>query len=172
MISRTVLPSFLAILKWPSAAWEPWVSSVIEMLSGLSFPQLPDLGRKPERVIIFIQTDSKRSENSYQHYNKIQTGPHTCKVFVQAKSYPFKKHFYCEQNCKHEIDNLQNEFKLLVVLKVDIFKAKWKAVNRNILLLYSDKLNFESHLDAKMSNRTVHSKKGLSTMSWTTDRKK
>ena len=72
---------------------------------------------------------------SYQHYNEIQTGPHTGKVLVEAKSYPFEKHFHREQNCEHEIDNLQNEFELLIVLKVDIFEAERKAGNVNILIL-------------------------------------
>ena len=135
------------------------------MLSGLSFPQLPDLGRKPERVIIYIQTDSKRARShSYQNYNKIQTCPHTRKVFVQPESYPFKKHFYCEQNCEHEIDNLQNEFKLLIVLKVDIFEAEGKAEMRTTFE-HRRTDTLIQNLDAKMSNRTVHSKKGLSTMS-------
>ena len=125
---------------------ELFLKSFLELFLKLSLKLCKDLlclinkdrqSEIPTLCLLELLLEQKQScsKQSYQHYNEIQTCPHACKVFVQAKSYPFKKHFHCEQNCEHEIDNLQNEFELLIVLKVDIFEAERKAGNVNILIL-------------------------------------
>ena len=103
---------------------------------------------------------------AYNNDNKVQASPNTWKISIETECNPFEKHLHCKQYSKHQVDNFQDKLQFFVVLQVNIFKAEGKAETVKLNYL-NEKKNI--HLEAKISNNIVHSKKGLSTMSWMMD---
>ena len=66
---------------------------------------------------------------TYNDNDEVKASPDASKVSPEAKSDPLEEHLDGEKDGKDKVDNLEDEFQLLIVLKVDIFKAEGQTAN-------------------------------------------
>ena len=66
---------------------------------------------------------------TYNDNDEVKASPDASKVSPEAKGDPLEKHLDGEEDGKDEVDDLQDEFQLLIVLQVDIFKAEGQTAN-------------------------------------------
>ena len=66
---------------------------------------------------------------TYNDNDEVKASPDTSEVSPEAKGDPLEEHLDGEEDGKDEVDNLEDEFQLLIVLQVDIFKAEGQTAN-------------------------------------------
>ena len=66
---------------------------------------------------------------THDHDDEVEAGPDAAKVAPESESDPLEKHLDGEEDGEDKVDNLQDEFQLLIVLEVDIFKAEGQTAN-------------------------------------------
>ena len=66
---------------------------------------------------------------TYNDNDEVKASPDTPKVSPEAKGDPLEEHLDGEEDGKDEVDDLEDEFQLLIVLQVDIFKAEGQTAN-------------------------------------------
>ena len=66
---------------------------------------------------------------TYNDNDEVKASPDTSEVSPEAKGDPLEEHLDGEEDGKDEVDDLEDEFQLLIVLQVDIFKAEGQTAN-------------------------------------------
>ena len=66
---------------------------------------------------------------THDHDDEVEASPDAAKVAPESESDPLEKHLDGEEDGEDKVDNLQDEFQLLIVLEVDIFKAEGQTAN-------------------------------------------
>ena len=66
---------------------------------------------------------------TYNDNDEVKASPDTSEVSPEAKGDPLEEHLDGEEDGKDEVDDLEDEFQLLIVLQVDIFKAERQTAN-------------------------------------------
>ena len=66
---------------------------------------------------------------TYNDNDEVKASPDTSEVSPEAKCDPLEEHLDGEEDGKDEVDDLEDEFQLLIVLQVDIFKAEGQTAN-------------------------------------------
>lgn len=63
-------------------------------------------------------------KNTHKNNDEVQNGPKTGEVAPKPERYPFEKHFNGEQRAEPKVGPVENVFEGLVVVQIDVFKAK------------------------------------------------
>ena len=66
---------------------------------------------------------------THDYDDEVEASPDAAKVAPESESDPLEKHLDGEEDGEDKVDNLQDEFQLLIVLEVDIFKAEGQTAN-------------------------------------------
>ena len=73
--------------------------------------------------------NNRQQTSTYNDNDEVEASPDASKVSPETKCDPLEKHLDCEEDGKDKVDNLEDEFQLLIVLQVDIFKAERQTAN-------------------------------------------
>ena len=80
-------------------------------------------------AVASICQNNRQQTSTYNDNDEVEASPDASKVSPETKCDPLEKHLDCEEDGKDKVDNLEDEFQLLIVLQVDIFKAEGQTAN-------------------------------------------
>ena len=80
-------------------------------------------------AVASICQNNRQQTSTYNDNDEVEASPDASKVSPETKCDPLEKHLDCEEDGKDKVDNLEDEFQLLIVLQVDIFKAERQTAN-------------------------------------------
>ena len=73
--------------------------------------------------------NNRQETSTYNDNDEVEASPDAAKVAPESEGDPLEKHLDGEEDGEDKVDNLQDEFQLLIVLEVDIFKAEGQTAN-------------------------------------------